>query len=114
MASDPLITYRFYATALNFNGEGAASGVALLRSCTWPSSGPKDFSAPTVESVTSTLVEISWSSPADGGCPILGYAIYVDDSAGVFAEYDAVNVRGKPFLSSYAIDMSSKVAGLTY
>lgn len=87
----------------------------MLRSCTWPSSGPRDFSAPTVESVTSTLVEISWSSPTDdGGCSILGYAIYVDDSDGVFAEYDGVNVRDKPFLSSYVIDMSSKVVGLTY
>jgi len=47
---------------------------------------------------------------------LLGFAIYVDDADGVFAEYEAANVRNKPFLSFYTIDMAalSKAAGLNY
>lgn len=46
----------------------------------------------------------------------MSYAIYVDNADGVFTEYDSTNVRGKPFLSSYTIDMSAlgKIVGQTY
>jgi hypothetical protein len=115
--SSSLLTYKFYVTAINFNGEGPTSGTVGLRSCTLPSIGEIGFSAPVIESITATHIGISWSPPVDnGGCTILGYAIYVDDSDGVFTEYDSANVRSKPFLSSYIIDMStlSKVIGETY
>ena len=93
-----------------------------MRSCTLPSSGSgssgaENFVAPAIDVVTATHVTISWTAPKDdGGCKILGYAIYVDNNNGVFAEYDALNVRDKPLLSSYIIDMSalSKVVGQTY
>ena len=38
----------------------------------------------------------------------------MDNNDGVYAEIDAANVNNKPFLSSYAIDMSAKTPGLTY
>jgi hypothetical protein len=113
----PTVAYKFYVTGLNFNGEGPPSDTALLRSCTLPSAGPGSFPAPVVEAVSAEAVSISWTSPSsDGGCSLLGYAVYVDDADGVFAEYDASNVRNKPFLSFYTIDMASlsKASGLTY
>jgi hypothetical protein len=65
-----------------------------------------------VDYVTSTAVTISWVKPdSDGGCDLIGYSIYTDDANGNFDEYDAVNVRNKPLLSSYIIDMSSKSVG---
>lgn len=115
--SSPLLTFKFYVTAINFNGEGAASTTAPLRSCTLPSVGETGFAAPVIESISAAAIGISWSAPVDsGGCPILGFAIYVDDADAVFAEYDSANVRDKPFLSSYTIDMSalSKTVGETY
>ena len=60
---DPLVTYRFYVTAVNFNGEGIASGTALLRSCTYPSAGLTLFAAPVVRSVNSFAIAISWTAP---------------------------------------------------
>ncbi len=47
----------------------------------------------------------------------MGYAIYVADvSSSIFIEYDTVNVRNKPFLNNYIIDMASigKTPGQTY
>lgn len=67
--------------------------------------------------MTSSDIAISWTTPSDdGGCRLYGYAIYVDDGDEVFVEYDTVNVRNKPFLTSYTINMASlsKVAGQTY
>ena len=111
----PLLTYKLYVTAINFNGEGPASSTAALRSCTLPSVGETGFPATVLESITATAITISWRPPVDnGGCSILGFAIYLDDADGVFSEYDSANVRGKPFLSSYSIDMSAKTIGETY
>lgn len=111
-------TYKFKVTATNFNGEGPASDIAHLKACTLPSSGADGgFAAPNITAVSSTSISISWTEPADnGGCKINGYAVYVDNANLVFAEYDAVNVRDKPFLNSYTIDMNSlgKTPGLTY
>lgn len=82
--TDPLVAYGFYVTGINFNGEGAASGIARLRSCTTPSSGAENaesFAAPVIDSVSKTTIVISWTAPRDdGGCKILGYAIYIADS----------------------------------
>jgi hypothetical protein len=33
---DTSLTYRFYATGVNFNGEGPASNIAYLKPCTQP------------------------------------------------------------------------------
>jgi hypothetical protein len=115
--SGPLVTYKFAVTATNFNGEGAASPLAHLRACTLPSSGSDHFPAPELLAVTSTSVTISWRRPSsDGGCTLIGYALYVDDADGVFSEYEAAGVRAKPHLSSYVIDMAAlgKTPGETY
>lgn len=119
--TDELVTHSFYVTGTNFNGEGAASAVARLRSCTRPSSGvvaAENFPGPVIDAVSSTSVTISWRAPKeDGGCPILGYAIYLANAGAALdasSEYDSVNVRDKPLLSSYSIDMQSQVPGQTY
>jgi hypothetical protein len=69
--------------------------------------------------VTATQITISWIAPKnDGGCSLIGYAIYVDNSDGSFDEYDSTNVRNKPLLHTYTIDMTAltppRASGQTY
>lgn len=99
------LTYRIYVTAVNFNGESAASTVASLSPC----AGPSNMPTPWASAVTSTQITINWEEPEnDGGCQIVGYKIYIDyDADTVFDEYDAANVNNKPFLTMFDIDMSA-------
>ena len=48
----PLVAYSFYLTGINFNGEGPPSPTSRLRSCTLPSAGPAQFSAPQVTAIS--------------------------------------------------------------
>jgi hypothetical protein len=68
-ATNPNQIYKFYVTAINFNGEGARSPVASLQSCTYPSSGRPGFIAPIITSISSTQIGINWTEPVlNGGC----------------------------------------------
>jgi hypothetical protein len=59
------LTYRFYLTAINYNGEGPASTYASLKTCTYPSG----MGIPTIYEVTSTVISIEWTAPSNnGGC----------------------------------------------
>lgn len=51
---NPLLTYRFYVTAINFNGEGPASPIVSLKPCTTPSG----LNRPMITGVTSTSISI--------------------------------------------------------
>lgn len=107
-----LHSYRFYLKAINFNGEGPASNIVELTPCT----SPFNLARPSIESVSSSTITISWLPPvSDGGCMITGYKIYLDNGAGgAFTEVDAANVSNKPFLNTYDIDMTTKTVGNTY
>ena len=97
--------YRFKASALVFNGEGALSSEFFTYSCVKPSnmSGPKRVSS------TATTMTLSWEAPVeDGGCTVTGYAVYRNDGEGgtswteVNTPMDS-NVRDKPTLLSMIV-----------
>lgn len=68
--------YKFSVTAYNYNGAGDTSAVYSFLSCV----NPSGFAAPTRVSSTKTEITIQWNSPSNnGGCPITGYAIFMDD-----------------------------------
>jgi hypothetical protein len=73
------LLYRFRAIALNFNGKSEPSEIAEFYVCTSPTS----FKAPVVRDQTSSSITIEWLPPLDdGGCSILGYAVFRDDGLG--------------------------------
>ena len=74
--------YRFKVVAVNFNGASLASEISTFRVCGSPSGMAKPFK---VGSTTAPIpsITIGWQEPtSSGGCPILGYVVYVDDGAG--------------------------------
>ena len=111
LALDSNLYYRFHVTAVNFNGEGSPSAVSLLQTCTTPGV----MATPQITSISSTSVGVAWTAPShDGGCPIISYHIYSDQSIDDFIEIEAASVGDKPFLTSYSIDTSSFTPGSRY
>lgn len=68
--------YRFKVIAENFNGFGPDSEAVTIYACTTPSLLEK----PNLTSTTYESMSFEWTEPtSDGGCPIIGYAIFRDD-----------------------------------
>jgi large repetitive protein len=119
-AAFPLSTggvYRFKLALHNFNGAGLPSEISTFRVCAPPSGLAKPFK---VGSATAPALSITvgWREPASsGGCPILGYAVFVDDgAAGPFVEANTADdhlVRGQPTLRQLMITRVS-APGATY
>jgi hypothetical protein len=89
--------YMFSVLAVNYNYDCTLSDEVLLYSCTPPSAGL----APVRVTSDTTSMTVAWTTPnSDGGCQILGYAVYIDDGAqGAFVEVNSVNdplVRNDP------------------
>ena len=103
--------YRFHVTAVNFNGEGIASPIAALQTCTTPGT----IATPKIISISSSSVSVEWTAPSDdGGCPITSYHLYSDLGGDTFSEIEAAAVSDKPFLTSYSIDTSGLTPGQRY
>lgn len=77
----------FTVLAINFNTEGVLSSEKLLYACMAPSEGI----APTRVTSTIDSMTVAWQTPSsDGGCQILGYAVFVDDGEqGDFTEVNS-------------------------
>ena len=68
--------YRFKIQAKNFNGWGTQSDVGGFFACVTPS----DLDTPSIIETSSNTMTLEWTEPLDdGGCPIIGYALYRDD-----------------------------------
>lgn len=68
--------YWFRLRSYNENGPGEWSDIDEEIVCTDPSG----LSAPEIISRTLTSISVEWKPPVfNGGCPIKGYALWVDD-----------------------------------
>jgi titin len=68
--------YRFRLAARAFNGLAEASNIVTIHAC----APPAVPSAPLLQAVTTTDATLNWTEPtSNGGCPILGYSLFVDD-----------------------------------
>ncbi len=109
--------YRFKVVVFNFNGPSEASEITAVRVCGQPSGldKPVKLAATTAPEPSIT---VQWRAPASsGGCPILGYVVYVDDGAdGLFVEANQDNdplVRDRPTLNELTITRAPTI-GATY
>ena len=101
--------YRFYVTASNFNGEGInlfkegpMSDILYSYSCVYPS----NFNTPYYNMSTNSSIFISWLPPQNnGGCPITGYEIYMNNADGTFPSLrvDQSLTQNLPSLLQYNI-----------
>lgn len=97
---------RFKVIAYNFNGPSEASDIATFPVCGNPSGMAKPTKV--IASTVTPSITVQWDEPSsNGGCPITGYVVYVDDGAGgsfVEANSDSdVLVRDLPSLRQLEI-----------
>jgi hypothetical protein len=86
----PGISYSFYVTATNFNGEGSQSTITRVRSCV----RPIDVEAPTLVETTATTAKLRWTLPDAGGCTISEFRVFSDrgdPDSGFVHELEAVH-----------------------
>lgn len=105
--------YTFKVSVVTFNGESSKSAAYTIPACSTPSG----MAVPNIDSVTLTSIAISWSAPAvSGGCPLTGFAVYLDDGTG-YSEVNLANdvaVRNKPELRTFTITaLGSATSGST-
>jgi hypothetical protein len=109
--------YRFKVSAYNFNGEGEMSDALETYACIAPS---KMLSPTRVSSTVSSLT-LEWEAPTDdGGCPVLGYAVFRNDGQGgavdteINTESDS-NIRNLPSLRQATVtNYPADSLGLTF
>lgn len=105
-----LKNYRFKVRAVNFNGFGDFSDIALLNTCT----NPGFISPPTIVKISTAEVHVNWTKPInDGGCIIKGYNLEIDNNDGVFVPVDT-DLETIAFVDNYVINTASKLAGKVY
>jgi len=106
--SDDLVTgcyYRFRVSAYNFNGEGPMSNELATYACV----APTNMLPPQKVASSDSSFTLSWKEPSDnGGCPILGYAVFRNEGANgpVTIEVNSVmdsNIRNKPYILSTTV-----------
>lgn len=109
--------YKFKISAFNYNGQGPLSDELAVYACVAPSK----MQMPQRVSSTDTSLVLSWMAPSDdGGCPILGYAVFINDGLGgpITTEVNSAidtNVRDLPSLRQLEItNFPADSAGLVF
>lgn len=111
---DTGLPYRFSVQAVNINGVSQASSISTYYSCR----GPSQLSTPyyIASSYSAKTIEIGWAAPKDkGGCPVLGYRIFVDDGNGgeLTNEVAGFNTRN-PNINSHVVTLAEGQVGAIY
>ena len=92
--------YSFYVQAVNFNGWSLESEASVFSVCLQPT----HIDSPDYVSSTKTSFTLRWTKPEyTGGCPILSYAVHMNDGLGgsIFTEVDNASIANKPYLTEH-------------
>lgn len=98
-----LETAEYYALSLksvNFNGVSEPGPELVPVVCL----APTHIESVKYQSSTLSSITVYWKTPTDmGGCPLLSYALYVNDGLGgsSFTEVDSVQIRDRPYLTQH-------------
>ena len=66
---------------------------------------PGHLESPQLVTTTADSIQLSWLQPfSTGGCPILGYELYVsEDSGSNWTQVDESALTNKPFLTGHTV-----------
>jgi hypothetical protein len=101
-----LITNEYYAVfvvAIDFNSYSLNSEELVLPVCL----APTHIDSVYFISSTKTSLTLGWTKPEyTGGCPILSYAIYMNEGNpnSIWVETDAIHIRNKPYVTSHTFE----------
>ena len=102
--------YSFFVEALNFNTVSEYSKELVVSVCL----APTHIDSPTKEATTESSISLVWTTPEFlGGCPTLGFALFMDDGVSDFTEVDSEQIRNKPYLNSHTVS-GLTLLGSTY
>lgn len=92
--------YSFYVVATNFNTRSEASAELVVSVCL----PPNHIDSPYRITSTKETITVGWDTPEYlGGCPTLGYSLFMDDGLSGFVEVDALQVNNKPYSNHHTI-----------
>lgn len=95
--------YAVYVVAIDFNCESLNSEELVLPVCL----APTHIDSVYFISSTKTSLTLGWTKPDyTGGCPILSYAIYMNEGNlnSAWVEVDAIKIRNKPYITSHTFE----------
>ena len=104
--------YRLKLAARAFNGLGEESDITVIYAC----SPPIDLAPPQLGTVTTTSMTLTWEEPKqNGGCPITGYTINMDDgSSGVPTTEVSGMANDVPTLRETTVAIDTGLLGTTF
>merc|ERR1719162_2143769 len=76
----------------NVPADSVACNTVTSRSCNVPAVP----GAPLRQSSTATSIHVQWSAPADNGCPMTGYRLFLDENSDGAAEKESFPGVGDP------------------
>ena len=106
------IYYNFKVLAMNFNGEGEESDIALIPACLPPS----QISAPVYSSGTSSSIVLDWSAPDNlGGCSLTGFKLYQGTTSDTILTTEVdTSLNTNPSARTKTISLSLGTPGTVY
>lgn len=93
--------YAFYVISLDFNSVSEPSDETIAVVCVTPG----HIESPKFVAATEDTISLSWQKPFDdGGCPILGYELYIsEDSGSTWTIVDEETIENKPYLVEHTV-----------
>lgn len=101
-------SYSFYVVANNINGESDSSDILSGFVCLAPSG----LSAPTFVEATTSYITVEWTAPdSDGGCPITGYELFINDGLGgdITTQVNQTEIQNKPYITEWKVESLTEI-----